>query len=294
MMKRFGSFGSFVATLLLFSCICDAFVPSSRQFALPRSCSSLRMSLDLVTYLRTEWISAALCTNQIPRAADICLQLGCEDGRAVNFIPRTIRVLITSSLEQDGRLKVGVKRQLKQQQERRKAATISYVDQRVDDLKETEDESVDVVISLQAAARMIENGLDWKKSVREAARVLKPGGRLLFVEQTDLSGESYLDYVDNLYTLNGEGEMPEDKNELYPVFEEVGYDDVDLVLVPHVAGVAIKSVDAGLTAQERAQKEANLEKERMADLSLEAYERGIKKKKKRKKKKGMTEESASA
>jgi SAM-dependent methyltransferase len=220
--------------------------------------------------------------------------LGCEDGRAVNFIPRTIRVLITSSLEQDGRLKVGVKRQLKQQQERRKAATISYVDQRVDDLKETEDESVDVVISLQAAARMIENGLDWKKSVREAARVLKPGGRLLFVEQTDLSGESYLDYVDNLYTLNGEGEMPEDKNELYPVFEEVGYDDVDLVLVPHVAGVAIKSVDAGLTAQERAQKEANLEKERMADLSLEAYERGIKKKKKRKKKKGMTEEAASA
>jgi SAM-dependent methyltransferase len=215
--------------------------------------------------------------------------LGCEDGRAVTFIPRTIRELITSSLEPDGVVKVGVKRQLKQQQQRRNAATITYADQRADDLKCTKDESVDIVISLQAAAGMMETGLDWKKSVREAARVLKPGGRLLFVEQTELAGESYLDYLDNLSTVTGDeqaNEKPED--ELFPVFEEVGYDDVDLVLVPHVAGVAIKSEDAGLTPKERAQKEANLEKERIADLSLEAYERGIKKKKKkRKKKKGL-------
>jgi SAM-dependent methyltransferase len=215
--------------------------------------------------------------------------LGCEDGRAVTFIPRTIRELITSSLEPDGVVKVGVKRQLKQQQQRRNAATITYADQRADDLKFTKDESVDIVISLQAAAGMMETGLDWKKSVREAARVLKPGGRLLFVEQTELAGESYLDYLDNLSTVTGDeqaNEKPEE--ELFPVFEEVGYDDVDLVLVPHVAGVAIKSEDAGLTPKERAQKEANLEKERIADLSLEAYERGIKKKKKkRKKKKGL-------
>lgn len=49
--------------------------------------TGLRMGLDLVTYLRTEWISAALCTNQTPRSADVCLQLGTEDGRAgkLNF-----------------------------------------------------------------------------------------------------------------------------------------------------------------------------------------------------------------
>lgn len=122
-------------------------------------------------------MSAALCTNQTPRSADVVLQLGCEDGRAVTFIPRTVRELITSSNEADGQVKVGVKRQLKQQQERRKAATVTYADQRADDLTETADESVDVVISLQSAAKMMENGLDWKKSVREAARVLKPGDR---------------------------------------------------------------------------------------------------------------------
>ena len=260
----------------------------------------LKMSLDLVTYLRTEWISAALCTNQTPRSADVVLQLGCEDGRAVTFIPRTVRELITSSAEPDGQLKIGVKRQLKQQQQRRKAATITYADQRADDLTETADESVDVVISLQAAARMQENGLDWKRSVREAARVLKPGGRLLFVEQSNLSGDSYLDYLDNLYTLVEEddgktSETEAEKKELFPVFEEVGYDDVDLVLVPHVAGVAVKSVDAGLTPQERAKKEADEEKARLADLSLTAYERGIKKKKKRKKKaKGQEEDTAAA
>jgi len=286
--------GFFATTVLLLACTwksSDAFVPSTRQFATPRICGArsptkLRMSLDLVTYLRTEWVSAALCTNQTPRSADVVLQLGCEDGRAVTFIPRTVRELITSSNEPDGQVKVGVKRQLKQQQQRRQAATITYVDQRADDLKETADESVDVVISLQSAAKMMENGLDWKKSVREAARVLKPGGRLLFVEQSELAGDSYLDYVDTLYTMTSESEdaLKKGDTEPLPVFEEVGYDDVDLVLVPHVAGVAIKSEDAGLTPKERAEKVAKEEQDRLADLSLTAYERGIKKKKRKKKK----------
>ena len=47
--------------------------------------------LDPVTYLRTEWVSAALCTNQTPKEADKVLQLGIEDGRIVNFVPRTVR-----------------------------------------------------------------------------------------------------------------------------------------------------------------------------------------------------------
>jgi SAM-dependent methyltransferase len=263
----------------------DAFAPRALQRMVGTNArrlqtpTSLQMGLDLVTYLRTEWISAALCTNQTPRSADVLLQLGVEDGRAVTFIPRTIRELITSSAEADGKLTVSARRQLKQQQERRKAATVTYVDQRCDDLAETKDESVDVVISLQAAARMVENGVDWKKSIREAARVLKPGGRLLFVEQTELEGESYLEYIQSLYNL--EGEIPEDADLRVPIFE-VGFDDVDLVLVPHVAGVALKSDDAGLTPQELAKKEQDAERERRADLSIEAYERGIKKRRKKK------------
>lgn len=209
----------------------------------------------------------------------------------MTFIPKTIRTLITSSAESDGKLTVTARRQLKQQADRRKAATIQYEDQRADDLTEVADESVDVVISLQAAERMRDNGLDWKKSVQEAARVLKPGGRLLFTEATNIDGVSYLDYVRNLYTMRvGEGDesVPEgegDENDVrYPVFDEVGSDDVDLVIVPHIAGVAIKAMDAGMSPAERAAKAAQEEKDRLADLSIAAFERGNKKRRKKKKK----------
>jgi SAM-dependent methyltransferase len=273
----------FVVVVLLLACrSIDAFSHRIYQQHLSRHTTrtSLKMGLDLVTYIRTEWISAALCTNQTPRSADICLQLGVEDGRAVTFIPRTIRELITSSAEPDGKLSISARRQLKQQQERRNAATVTYVDQRCDDLHETKDASVDVVISLQAAARMLENGLDWKKSIKEAARVLKPGGRLLFVEQTELAGESYLDYIENVCDVDDDVQLDE-SDERAPIFE-VGYDEVDLVLVPHIAGVAIKSEDAGLTAEELSKREEDEKKDRLAELSIAAYERGIKKRRKKK------------
>lgn len=283
-----------------------SFAPSSKRTSLSRSIqfvnprrqlkTSLNMGLDLVTYLRLEWISAALCTNQTPRSADVCLQLGTEDGRAVTFIPRTIRELITSSAEKDGKLTVTARRQLKQQADRRQAAIVKYCDQPADDLKEVPDESVDVVISMQAAARMMENGQDWKKSVRESARVLKPGGRLLFVEQTELNGESYGDYLNNLYTaveappgetkavtVDDEPVIGEEDLEYYPVFEELSFDNCDLVLTPHIAGVAMKSQDAALTAEERLKRDKQDEEDRIADLSLTAFERGLKKRRRKKK-----------
>lgn len=253
----------------------------------------LQMGLDIVTYLRCEWISASLCTNQTPRSADVCLILACEDGRAVTFVPRTVETLITSTIEPDGIMPVSVERQLKQQEKIRRAGVVSIVNQRADDLKETEDESVDVCLSLQAAAKMKEKGLDWKKSVQEAARVLKPGGRFICVEQTMLDGQSYLEYVGNLGTMvvndkKGNSAKKEDSSdEVYPTFECIGYDDVDLVLVPHIASVFVKSEDAGLTAKQRAIVERNAEEDRLAELSLSAYERGIKKRKRKKKKKNV-------
>ena len=284
-----------------------AFVPLSKRSTLARSeiplgdprkqsKTSLHMGLDLVTYLRLEWISAALCTNQTPRTADVCLQLGTEDGRAITFVPRTIRELITSSAERDGKLTVTARRQLKQQADRRQAAFVKYCDQPADNLRDVEDESVDIVISMQAAARMMDNGQDWKKSIRESARVLKPGGRLLFVEQTELNGESYGNYLNNLYTAAAappgetkalvEGDQPEESDDdldYYPVFEELSFDNCDLVLTPHIAGVAVKSQDAAMTAEQRAKKEEEEEKDRIADLSLTAFERGLKKRRKKKK-----------
>jgi SAM-dependent methyltransferase len=256
-----------------------------------KSSTALPMGLDVVTYLRTEWVSAALVTNQTPRSADVCLQVGTQDGRAVQFVPKTIREIITSTISADGILPVSTRRQLKQQKDRRLggSAIITYADQRADDLKETATNSVDVVISLQAAAPMMENGLDWKRSIHEAARVLKAGGRFIFVEQTKVNGEEYLDFVGNIRPprdtkINPTVEDDDDDDDFNyaPTFELVGFDDVDLVLEPHVAGVFVKSEMAGMSITEMTKKEANKEKERLDDLSIAAYERGIKKRKRKK------------
>jgi len=271
---------------------------SSHAFMIPQSESvrsrvaPLQMGLDMVTYMRVEWIAAALCTNQTPRSADVCLQLGCEDGRAVTFVPRTIERLITSTVEADGILPVAVERQLKQQEKTRNAGRVQIVNQRADDLKEVENETVDVVLSLAACERMIENGLDWKKSIQEAARVLKPGGRLLFVEPPEINGESFLDYLANLSVQTIPQEGSEANDEAMHVFEPLGYDDVDLVLKPHVAGVVIKSEDAGLTKKEREMKAKNAEQDKYAEISITAFERGLKKRKRKKKSTDGAEASA--
>jgi SAM-dependent methyltransferase len=251
----------------------------------------LKMGLDPVTYLRTEFVTAALFTNQTPRSADVCVQLGSTDGRAVSFIPRTIRQFIPSSVEADGKLDLKIQRAIKLGAERRdNDMKVMYCTQRADDLKDVEDNSVDVVLSMQAAEKMVENGLDWKKSILEAGRVLKPGGRFLFVEQTELEGENYLDYVlsidlppvgaDALKPLKQEDE-DEDEDRL-TLFESLGWDDVDLVLTPHVAGVVVKREDAGLTKKERAMAAKQREQDIYAERSLQAFERGIKRKKKKK------------
>ena len=96
-MKGPGTFpGRQLAVWLLLASQCSAFAPvgPSSSFAggapaarpLGRSAAparggvssttELRMGLDLATYLRTEWISAALCTNQTPVEADVCLHGG--------------------------------------------------------------------------------------------------------------------------------------------------------------------------------------------------------------------------
>jgi len=290
---------------------CNAFAPvitspfllGSRSAAVVTTPNKtlLHMAVDPVTYLRTEFVSAALFTNQIPRSADTCVQLGTYDGRVVSFIPRTVRTFIPSSLQPDGKLDLKMQRAMKQTVERRtlddSMKILSY-DQRADNLSMVKDNSVDVVVSMQSAEKMVENGLDWKQGIREAGRVLKPGGRFLFVEKTVIGDESYLDVVGNLSvsasTASGavaqsetQEEEDDDDDERLPLFESVGWDDVDFVVTPHVAGVFVKRLDAGMTKQERLAAEKQKEKDMYAERSISAFERG----RKRKKKKGSNDEA---
>mmetsp|Transcript_30198 Transcript_30198/g.54688 ORF Transcript_30198/g.54688 Transcript_30198/m.54688 type:complete len:280 (-) Transcript_30198:153-992(-) len=231
------------------------------------------------------------------------------------------REILTSSAENPnntgpeggGVLTVRCVRQLKQQAERRNSGVqINYSNQPADDLSETPSSSVDIVISLQAAQRMAENGLDWKRSIREAGRVLKPGGRFLFVESSEVDksdgtgSESYLDYLVGLSDLSTEikpgvqsdgseedGEIAAKEEDsmsgedspaaIVPIFEEVGYDQVDMVLRPHIAGVAFKAMDADMTVTQKAGMKSQEESDRYADLSLNAFERGSKRRRRKKK-----------
>jgi SAM-dependent methyltransferase len=144
---------------------------------------------------------------------------------------------------------------------------------------------------------MVENGYDWKKAIGEAGRVLKPGGRFLFVESAEVDGESFLEEVmrlsdggDDESDVESEDENDDDTTANVEdtaqsiIFSEVGFDNVDLVLQPHVAGVAIKAMDADLTPQQRMEKKAREEEDRLADLSLSVFERGNKKSRRRKNK----------
>lgn len=158
---------------------------------------------------------------------------------------------------------------------------------------------------------MYENGLDFKQSIVEAGRVLKPGGRFLFVESAEVGGESYLEYIMGMSGLVSGGmgeeysetelvvrtnndrsssetqddeESEEDIPPPPPLFEEVGYDNVDMVLQPHIAGIAIKAMDADMTVEERKQMKSQEEEDRLAEMSFAAFERGNKRRKRKKKK----------
>ena len=122
------------------------------------------------------------------------------------------------------------RRQLKQQRDARGTGiSVRYLDQRADNLCETEDESVDAVVSLLAADKLRELGIDWKKSIQEAARVLKKGGRFLFVEKTVIgdNDEEYLDTLMSLQTVeprqsSSEAGEEDNNSAKSPVFELVG------------------------------------------------------------------------
>lgn len=65
------------------------------------------------------------------------------------------------------------------------------------------------------------------------------------------------------------------------VFEDVGFDPVDLTLVPHMAGVATKAEDAGITKKEKERRDREKLEDKSKERAFAAFERGRKKKRKK-------------
>ena len=107
--------------------------------------------------------------------------------------------------------------------------------------------SVDVVISTLVLCCVP----DQRRSIREILRVLKPGGRLLFIEHVAARPGSRLRRMQNMVTpiwrRLGDGCHPnrETSTELeYAGFAEVSYEFVTAplpIVSPHIIGVATKS-----------------------------------------------------
>lgn len=57
-----------------------------------------------------------------------------------------------------------------------------------------------------------------------------------------------------------------------------------MVLTPHIAGVVMKSELAGLTSAEIEARKKKKEQDRIADLTIDAFEKGLKKRKKKQEK----------
>lgn len=71
----------------------------------------------------------------------------------------------------------------------------------------------------------------------------------------------------------------------------MGYDDVDLVIVPHVAGVVFKSENGGLTMAQIKKRSKNNKKEKRSEVSISVLERGVRRRRKKKKSKKDTDDN---
>lgn len=244
------------------------------------------------------------------------------DPRAAYYVPKSLKKLICHGTFIP--VEFRAKRQVEQATERR-----GQMDLEVDFVNKQEgkrlfegvgDESVDVVMMLQISEDAAKSDLasSWLVALlSETGRVLRPGGRILFVEKKDVKVDREIDFVsamqglrmDGSYKLFAAGEEEGDENDSEKSMEEVdlqkyslfdvAYDSIDLCPSPHYAGVAIKrSAKEEEEVEEVREKREMTMGERMkyekrvkgAELAIEAFERGRKKKKRGKKGQQQEEE----
>jgi ubiquinone/menaquinone biosynthesis C-methylase UbiE len=109
------------------------------------------------------------------------------------------------------------------------------------------DESVDFVISTLVLCSV----MDQKRALEEVARVLKPGGKLLFIEHVAARRGSWLHRIQHLvkplWRRMGDGCHPDRETRM--ALESAGFASIEIeefvaplpVVSPHIVGTAVKS-----------------------------------------------------
>ena len=166
-----------------------------------------------VVYWRVQFITASMIGRHVPPGARRVLEYGVGQGRNLYYYPKNTGMVVgvDPDAKEDLLIQVSV------------AAGVPFVAkaQPCEAPNNQPDGSVDAVITTGALG----TSEDPAAIVREAARALKPGGPLVFVEDMSFSKGGVIDAVEALDD-----------------FERAEYDDgwATLPLLPHAIGVAVK------------------------------------------------------
>ncbi len=311
--------GLILTGLVLMAPLIGGFVISSSSFVVKRvngvsksGSGPLSAFMDPITYSRVEFVSASIVSNQIPRAADSCLQINTIDPRVFYYVPKTLRkVLCHPTFDKDDKVvDFRARRQIKQAIERRggmESLDIEFLEKEMPldysrAFSVVDDESVDVVLCVTALEDTPDD-FDLKAMSMEIGRVLKPGGRFIFVEREEKKvGEtiealrmdgSYRPFDDKdseeEAAYQAELEGGDVDFSLYSMFDVVE-DPIDMCPMPFIAGVSVKRDPNEALEPEKPKVLTPAEQARAkkvsdgADLVISAFERG--RKKSRPKKKG--------
>ena len=166
-----------------------------------------------VVYWRVQFITASMIGRHVPPGARRVLEYGVGQGRNLYYYPKNTGMVVgvDPDAKEDLLIQVSV------------AAGVPFVAkaQPCEAPNNQPDGSVDAVITTGALG----TSKDPAAIVREAARALKPGGPLVFVEDMSFGKGGVIDAVEALDD-----------------FERAEYDDgwATLPLLPHAIGVAVK------------------------------------------------------
>ena len=155
--------------------------PSRTPAQTPPLCMNL---LDYVNpmYWKREYLVGAVLGSQVPPAAAVVLELYAEDAKRFFYYQSSVvQVVVAPPLSEQLAAKgLGRAEVEKAEKEMTEAAGRAKKSVLMKPLDGTPSNSVDAVVCVQAARRVAEAG-----RLSDLARVLKPGGRVVFLEEPE-------------------------------------------------------------------------------------------------------------